>query len=358
MHNISLFLFIIVLSLCTNAKISLLNIPECNIDKEGTFKSNHCEEIKKTIISICERIEFDKYQFTIKPSFGASGIGKYSTNISDVIEEAVKASSNYVGSVVMYDDAMYEEEQSSFRKVERIRSLLDKARFNTVYYPVMSLQNGSVMGVLGELDVSVQQAIKGIDFDDESYAELRQRYYEVSFRTSLDKFNVSEYRNRRLFIYTDIDLLPVLLNVYLSKSEYSTISLVVVINSYDQLLENELDNSIFEDFKNNRILLGVVAEEAMQTIYDPLLEYVSYIILPKKMIHTINIDQRMHMNLGNIVELMDTYGIQTIASHVQSVPQAEVLKGLGVVYMSGPLFDEKSKVSGSQRKLGKLLDEN
>lgn len=38
MHNISLFLFIIVLSICTNAKISLLNIQECKIDKEGTFK--------------------------------------------------------------------------------------------------------------------------------------------------------------------------------------------------------------------------------------------------------------------------------------------------------------------------------
>ena len=106
------------------------------------------------------------------------------------------------------------------------------------------------------------------------------------------------------------------------------------------------------------MMIGVVADETMKTIYDPLLEYVSYIILPKKMIHTINIDQRMHMNIGNIVELMDTYGIQSIASDVQSVAQAEVLKSLGVVYMSGPLFDDRSKSTNSQRRLGKLLDEN
>jgi hypothetical protein len=215
------------------------------------------------------------------------------------------------------------------------------------------------MGALSELDFSVESTFKGIDLDDENHFELRQRFYEVSFRNSLEKFiSDPNYRGKRLFIFADIDLLTVLQKVYLSKLEYAAVQLVVVVNSYDQFLEYELEASLFESLKRNKMMIGVVADETMKTIYDPLLEYVSYIILPKKMIHTINIDQRMHMNIGNIVELMDTYGIQSIASDVQSVAQAEVLKSLGVVYMSGPLFDDRSKSTNSQRRLGKLLDEN
>ena len=329
------------------------------IYKEEPFKTSQSESLKKNVSLVCDRIEFDKYQFNIKPTFGASVVGRYSSNVADVIEEAVKASALYTNSIVLYDDEMFQEEQNSFKKIERIRNLLDKARFNTNYYPVISLQNGITMGALSELDFSAENAFKGIDMDDENHSELRYKFYEVSFRNSLEKFlSDQNLKGKRLFIFVDIDLLPVLQNVYLSKLEYASVQLVVVINSYDQFLENELDKSIFESLKKNRMLLGVVADETMKTIYDPLLEYVSYIILPKKMIHTINIDQRMYMNIGNIVELMDTYGIQSIASDVQSVAQAEVLKGLGVVYMSGPLFDDRSKSTNSQRRLGKLLDEN
>ena len=329
------------------------------IYKEETFKTNQSEALKKNVSLVCERIEFDKYQFNIKPTFGASVVGRYSDNVSDVIEEAVRASALYNNSVVLYDDQMFEEEQNSFKKIERIRNLLNKAKFNTNYYPVISLQNGVVMGALSELDFSVESTFKGIDLDDENHIELRQKFYEVSFRNSLEKFiSDPNYRGKRLFIFADIDLLTVLQRVYLSKLEYSSVQLVVVVNSYDQFLEYELEASLFESLKRNKMMIGVVADETMKTIYDPLLEYVSYIILPKKMIHTINIDQRMHMNIGNIVELMDTYGIQSIASDVQSVAQAEVLKSLGVVYMSGPLFDDRSKSTNSQRRLGKLLDEN
>jgi GGDEF domain-containing protein len=329
------------------------------IYKEETFKTNQSEALKKNVSLVCERIEFDKYQFNIKPTFGASVVGRYSDNVSDVIEEAVRASALYNNSVVLYDDQMFEEEQNSFKKIERIRNLLNKAKFNTNYYPVISLQNGVVMGALSELDFSVESTFKGIDLDDENHIELRQKFYEVSFRNSLEKFiSDPNYRGKRLFIFADIDLLTALQRVYLSKLEYASVQLVVVVNSYDQFLEYELETSLFESLKRNKMMIGVVADETMKTIYDPLLEYVSYIILPKKMIHTINIDQRMHMNIGNIVELMDTYGIQSIASDVQSVAQAEVLKSLGVVYMSGPLFDDRSKSTNSQRRLGKLLDEN
>ena len=328
------------------------------IYKEIT-KTSQSENLKKTISMVCERVEFDKYQFSIKPTIGGSVVGRYSTNISEVIEEAVKASALYANNIVLYDDAMFEEEQNSFKKIERIRGLLDKAKFNTNYYPVISLQNGATIGLLGELDLSVEHAFNGVDFDDDSNVELRQRFHDVSFRTSLEKFIDNEGNvGKRLFLFTDIDLLQTVERVYLSKLDYSTVQLVVVINSYNQFLENEVDKTIFESLRRNKILLGVIADESMKTIYDPLLEYVSYIILPKKMIHTINIDQRMYMNIGNIVELMDTYGIQTIASDVSSVAQAEVLKGLGVVYMSGPLFDDRSKIANSQRRIGKLLDEN
>lgn len=324
-----------------------------------TSKSSQIENLKKTISIICERIEFDKYQFTIKPTIGGSVVGRYSSNIGEVIEEAVKASALYTNNIVIYDDAMFEEEQNSFRKIERIRGLLDKAKFNTNYYPVISLQNGTTIGLLGELDLSIEHAFSGIDFDDDNHLELRERFYDVSFRTSLERFIDNEGNTgKRLFLFTDIDLLSTLERVYLSKLDYSTVQLVIVINSYDQFLENEVDKSVFESLRRNKILLGVVADESMKTIYDPLLEYVSYIILPKKMIHTINIDQRMYMNIGNVVELMDTYGIQTIACDVQSIAQAEVLKNLGVIYMSGPLFDDRSKIANSQRRIGKLLDEN
>lgn len=62
------------------------------IYKEETFKTNQSEALKKNVSLVCERIEFDKYQFNIKPTFGASVVGRYSNNVSDVIEEAVKAS--------------------------------------------------------------------------------------------------------------------------------------------------------------------------------------------------------------------------------------------------------------------------
>jgi len=329
------------------------------IYKEEQFKASQSEELKKYISLVCERIEFDKYQFNVKPTFGASILGKYSNSVGDAIEEAVKASTQYNGSVVLYDDIMFEEEQNNFRKLERVRGLLEKATFNTNFYPIVSLHNGKTFGVLSEHDVSLSHTLQNIDLDDEHNIELRKRFFEVSIRNALESFIDNDNTGgKRLFIFTDIDQLEILEKVYLSKIDYETVPLVAVINSYSQFLDNEIERSVFESLRNNKIQLGVVGEESMQTIYDPLLEFVSYVILPKKMIHTINIDQRTHMNIGNIVELMDNYGIQSIACDVQSIPQAEVLKGLGVIYMNGPLFDEGTRSGNVTRKLGKLLDEN
>ena len=62
--------------------------------------------------------------------------------------------------------------------------------------------------------------------------------------------------------------------------------------------------------------------------------------------------------VSNIIDLVETYDIHPIAWNINNLSQAEILKTEGVIYMNGPLFDNRSRDGNSIRRINKLMDEN
>lgn len=323
-------------------------------------KTGISENLRKVLDLLNRYIEFDMYQFEIKLTCGVSILGEYSNTVAEAIDQASLASLKSKGELVFYDSQMDSEEQEKSRQLEEIREIVNNAVFNPIYYPIISLQTGRAFGYFSEINfennafVALESLGKAVNDD------LRKKLYVVAFRTWIEKFMSTEsYNNKKIFIFCDIDMLNVLEEVYLSKIDYASVNLVAVINSYQQILDaDDTIKEIFSSLKQNKINLAVVAEESLQTSVHPLLGYVSYVVLPENMIRMVGIDQRMRLCVSNIIDLVETYDIHPIAWNINNLSQAEILKTEGIIYMNGPLFDNRSRDGNSIRRINKLMDEN
>lgn len=334
----------------------LIYLPNC-ISKRSTEK--FISELKE---SLNITLSFDIYQFDLIPHIGVSFMGHFNKEVEKVAEEAKRAlkENKKDDKIIYYNDKMEAERSEIVSRYDQLNKMINDMDFNPLFYPVFSLHTGDVVGYFSEVDFSkyllnnftsaYQYAVK---------AEIDRKFFSAISKAWLEEFLKLETRtNNKIFIFCDLRQLETLEEVILSDRKYSEIEVCAIITSYIDLLNaGEYAKEILYRAKDCHITLGIVADEEMQTHLLTHLHQFTWLVLPSKMTKNVNVDKRVQFEISGIIDSLENYHLNLVAWNIDNYSQAEILKSLGIMFMHGPILDNRENDYSSVRRIAKLIDE-
>lgn len=326
-------------------------------------KKEISEYVESLLESIGDTIAFDNFHFEIKPCVGFTKLGEFTDNIEIALKQAYKVAliaREQNLRIFAYDIELDNNEKDNLKLVARLKDMLDNNLLVNKYTPVISLSNGKEIGYFAEIDfkeTKIKSFSNALKIAQENGFE--NEFFDVALDSWFSNFVFKQdYSNNRLFVFCDSDLLNEFTSVYLSKEEYKRVSLILVITDYEELIYDHESIETIEKISNSGIRLGITASEIMQTTVHQILRKIDYLVWPVKLTKNILKDEKNKLVVNNIIESLNNYNLISVAWNIANYQQAEYLKNIGVMNMSGLLFEKGNSVASeiySIRRLNKLI---
>jgi EAL domain-containing protein (putative c-di-GMP-specific phosphodiesterase class I)/GGDEF domain-containing protein len=324
------------------------------------------KKAKELLLEFNRPVSFDIHQFDLRPSIGITFMGAYSQDVMEVLKEASKAAeaartTSDNQHIVFYNDEMAAETRKLKASYDELSTIISEKGFEPMYYPVFSLHTGAEVGYFCEIDFS--------KYEIKNFAEayclalqvgLETEFFNSIMTTLLNRFvDFVDKNSRRLFVFCDLKQLTELQELIISDLRYQRIELVAIITNYEDLIEmGDKTLQLLQQSRQCQMSLGLVANEDMQASIISALNYFNWLIIPTRMTKLLSSNEKMKIVIGNIVDMMERFNLNTVAWHVNNYAQAEILKSLGVSYIHGSILDSRqNEDSSSVRKVAKLIDE-
>lgn len=315
---------------------------------------------RKIINEFTRTLFFFNLQVEIMPTVGcASSISNFQT-INEFAEAAYSASNNTENERYrFYDDKMIKAKRKNVEDSEELRELMNSFYDCTTMSSVISLLDGSPVGVFPEVKFKDDKYVTYNDgFELAKGIDKTATYFYTSVSQWFKKYHDEECQNK-LFMFLDIDKIDFLTDVLMNNEHYQAIDIVAIITEYDPLIENpEVIKKLSNLTKDFNITLGILASDKMITSLSNHLHHFNWIIIPNKMSSVIVEDNKGKFKINMILNAVERFNLNVLAWHVSEFAIAEALKKLGVDFLQGPILDNDSDDIISKRQLAKLIDES
>lgn len=300
-----------------------------------------------------DKIHFEDLALDLEPFISVIVIGSRYININNTIQTVVNLSEEAIRNHKKICFGSEDGELDSKNR-KKVLSVLRHKNYEIDFYPIVSLHSGRIVANLLEVDY------RGLDiknFEDLLKAakanQLQNELYVNILKSSLIKYQDNENKPT-LYIHADYKILEVFEKVYFSTPGFDKIRVGIIISDYEDLNVSRKILPIFKRLKEKGITFGVVANARMQTtLYDILRDF-SFIVIPTEMI--VSDDERSAVMVREIISNTEILNLQTMVFKVSNYITAERVKGFGIDFINGPLFDERNDDIISVRRISKLID--
>ena len=313
--------------------------------------------VQKMIHHFQTSIHMEEFQFDLYPYIGVLLLGEFNKNVNQGVRNVYEITLKAIEAdkQIMYYDAEMDYKNMLFEAWRyEILNVMKKKNYMVQFYPIISLLSGNRIAHVLDIDYTSQE-IANFDLLYQS-AKAYQLHNELFGNVLQEALNAYLARPDKstLLLYCEMNSLEVFEQLYLSNTAYQSLNISLIFPDYSDLYLNKRATQLVDSLRSKGITFGVLANRKMQTtIYDSLRLF-SFLVVPHTFIESN--DERTNVTVRAILANVSVLNMQTVVFNVTNYAIAERVKGLGIDFINGPLFDDRNDDIISVRKISKLVE--